>query len=454
MLLIALGSFTQLGWQGSASPADLPHSLRLRYGEDASSTVVVAWGTEEMGAGHAVQYRVGNGPVSSVSASSYTFPSYRHQCETDPSGYCTEAGHGRIHTATLTGLAPSTLYQYRVGSGLLWSLWHTFRTAPAGSTAAVRFTAYGDTMPDPVSAAVASEAAAFDPDFHLHLGDAAYHSTVSTTHEDQWKSWFEHQEPVIADAPYMLAPGNNDISAADDEYVYVSKILPGWDGTGDPAWFFRAGPVGVVGLTHTSDSGESRYSTAQLDALLSRLDDPAIRWRFVTMHAGPYGTGSSHPGACRLREFEPLFEQHRVDFVLAGHNHAFERTFPVRDHVVVNLSTEPGVSPIDYPQGLGTTYVVQGAAMANRYGHMSTNESKEPADWCHSDDTPHYWYEYPVPGTNLSNRIEHPHAISYSWARSKDPSFTTFVADGDSVTVETRTPTGDVVDSFVVRRAS
>ena len=54
------------------------------------------------------------------------------------------------------------------------------------------------------------------------------------------------------------------------------------------------------------------------------------RWKIAFLHRSPYGS-SRHGGDERVREnLEPLFARHKVDVVLAGHDHVYERTVPIR----------------------------------------------------------------------------------------------------------------------------
>ena len=55
-------------------------------------------------------------------------------------------------------------------------------------------------------------------------------------------------------------------------------------------------------------------------------------WKFVMLHHPIY---PSHPwrDLPALRErFVPIFDKHHVDFVLQGHDHAYQRTYPLRGH--------------------------------------------------------------------------------------------------------------------------
>lgn len=443
VLAIAFGAATWALREGSANSLDPPHSLRLRFGPDPATTMTVAWGTEEIGASHVVEYkRLPLGATQTASAFSYDFPdgwcpnpSTCPECDEVPEPQpCIVEGEGRIHVATLTGLSPGSEYEYRVRSGILASPVHRFATAPADSTTTVRFTAFGDSLPDPVvDAGVAADAAASDPVFHLHLGDIAYHTFSAHVGEERWKSFFLFQEPLVAGSAYMTVPGNNDggdVPGA-TPFTHISKVLPSWEPSAAPILSFRVGQVGVVGFYHSGEGSPVRYTAAEVDAALAALDDPAIRWRIVTMHSGPYGTGH-HDAACAFRSFEGLLASHDVDLVLSSHNHAYERSFPVAAGV-----PNTSVGPASYPSSAGITYVVQGGASAETYGFRTVDG--RPADAC-----------------NGATRVLDPRGdpvfapVDYSYRRAEVNSHTRLTATTTGLTVETFALDDSLVDSFTI----
>jgi hypothetical protein len=111
--------------------------------------------------------------------------------------------------------------------------------------------------------------------------------------------------------------------------------LPGGGPAGVAAGFVRWGNVAFVGLDANDVSTEitrnAGYSggaqTAWLDATLGALRaDPAIDWILVGFHHCAYCTNAVHASDGGVRDaWVPLFEQHRVDLVLNGHNHCYER---------------------------------------------------------------------------------------------------------------------------------
>ncbi len=78
-----------------------------------------------------------------------------------------------------------------------------------------------------------------------------------------------------------------------------------------------------------------RLAGAQIDWLKDALSKSQARWKVVFMHHSIYSSATRRGGhgkdksVLRLRVLlEPILVEHRVDVVIAGHDHTFERTKP------------------------------------------------------------------------------------------------------------------------------
>jgi hypothetical protein len=99
------------------------------------------------------------------------------------------------------------------------------------------------------------------------------------------------------------------------------------------------------------------YGVAQLEwlrAQLQAIDRSKQPWLVVMWHASWYSTYSKHwrETECMRRAYEPLFRQYKVDVVINGHNHAYERTKPM-------YNWQPDAS------GCGTVHLMIGGGCAD-----------------------------------------------------------------------------------------
>lgn len=368
-----------------AGPADAatlapPHSLRLMFGDDAATEMHVAWGTDANVPQSVKLWRAGEIPRL-VPSERHGWPESRWR-DADGTMHVVP-GEGTVHVARIGELAPGATYRYQVGSGATgWSTTHTFRTAPlAFPGGEVVFTAFADSAtalqnPNVVGAALV------DPHFHLHMGDLSYADVIHPEMEREWRAWFLESEPLLAEGAYMPAFGNHewdvagtyyqDLHGLRGPYWYHTRIFPLQDPAIDPMWSFRYGDVAVVGASFAHErSPFDAWAVEALDRELAKHAGPDVRWRLVTMHAGPYGTGSNHGSNCAHRAaLEDVLARHGVDLVLSGHEHNYERTYPIRSGATV---VDPdGV----YPKGAGVAYVVAGTGGPHdTYGFRAVGDS-------------------------------------------------------------------------------
>jgi hypothetical protein len=166
----------------------------------------------------------------------------------------------------------------------------------------------------------------------IHVGDLAYMSGTFAQFES---NYFALYAPLMSHLPFFTAPGNH-------EYLTDSA---------SPYLAVHAAPVsGVpsqdVGRYYSFDWGDAHFVSIDSNLLPS---DAAARmlgwldadlaatkkyWKIAFVHHPPYPTGA-HLGdpLCALvqQQVNPIVERHGVQLVLAGHEHGYERSFPLRD---------------------------------------------------------------------------------------------------------------------------
>ena len=258
--------------------------------------------------------------------------------QTAPAALFQEIRYGKettyLYRARLESLSPTTRYKYRVvhepeGQSPIKSRIARFRTWPDGPEP-ITFIAYGDTRSSPEShAVIAHQFEPYHPAFILHTGDAI----SSADPYEQWeRQFFEPLEPVIGATSLFFARGNHDGSAED--------MLRWFETPGGRTWYsFTCGPVHVVVLDCYVNMSEFRD---WLDLDLAQSQAP---WKIMMYHEPTFDFGGhlSHWG----RDLLPIFAKHRVDVVLAGHSHLYERFVPLRltdssDHATTFITTGGG----------------------------------------------------------------------------------------------------------------
>ena len=115
-----------------------------------------------------------------------------------------------------------------------------------------------------------------------------------------------------------------------------------------------------------SDKNSDQYKFAQSD-LQAAHSNSNIKWIIVEVHqpffASPNGcSASSCKGSKSFTQtYQPLFDDNKVDLVLFGHVHNYERTFPVVFNSADPLNpTKTTTARCDYTTPTGTIYAIVG----------------------------------------------------------------------------------------------
>lgn len=230
-----------------------------------------------------------------------------------------------------------------------------------------------------VAAMIARAHARFRFDTAIMLGDNLYGLEGARARENKFEKPYK---PLLdAGVTFHASLGNHDNPS--------QRFYPPFNMNGRRYYAFRRGPVEFFALDSTDMTNDQ---VAWVARALAESDAP---WKVAYMHHPFYSSGERHGPSERLRaRLEPLFVQHGVDVVFAGHEHFYER-----------IAAQQGIA-----------YFIQGGAAKLRRGNIRERSSLTLAGF----DT--------------------------------DRSFTLVEFDGDEMHFETIARTGTVVDRGSVRR--
>ena len=345
-----------------------PEQIHLTWSENPATGVVVSWASP----GQATRPRVRIGQR--------VIPAESRPYTDGINGETVWTYHARV-----SGLRPGATYAYAVtadnDSNAADPFSATFRTAPQGR-AAFRFTSFGDLATPNTSwvlsygqSAYAVEAVeSFQPLFHLLNGDLCYADLNPTVQPEVWRDFGNNNQTSAANRPWMPCPGNHEVEFNNGPQGFTSYLsrytlpdnrVPGFGGRWysfrvgsvlfvsldaddvvyQDAGAFVAGPAALTPVASTGhppiEPGTSFYlrgysggaQTAWLERTLAAgRRDESVDWIIVQMHqcaASSSATGNGSDLGIR-QEWLPLFDRYQVDLVLNGHDHDYERSFPVR----------------------------------------------------------------------------------------------------------------------------
>lgn len=255
------------------------------------------------------------------------------------------------YQADVTGLQPGTSYSYSVivdGQTLAWDPSQFNFTTPAPGK--FSFLSFGDSGADSPEQISLIQLMAAEPAVAkvIHVGDIAYDSGTYAQFDS---AYFALYAPLMSRLPFFTTPGNHDY-ATDNAAPYLA-------GSAAPV---SNVPVEDLGRYYSFDWGDAHFVSVDSNLMLTAAESRMLGWldsdlgatgkfwKIVFLHHPPYPTGT-HLGDPICVEVQqsvtPIVERHGVQLVLSGHEHAYERTFPL-----------VGGQPVD--SGQSTTYVIAG----------------------------------------------------------------------------------------------
>jgi hypothetical protein len=415
-----------MGFSGETRPASAdgtPEQIHLTFGDDPATTVFISWASKAQAINPRVIARNSSGAKTLVHGIQKTY---------------TDGLNGQTvftYHAKLQGLKPGTTLDYTVtadnDANRQKPFQATFQTPPRGRVP-IRWTSYGDlatpetkwTLSSPQSRFAVQAVENFNPLFHLLNGDLCY---ANLNHDAQPAVWADFGNNVQASAayrPWMPCPGNHEIEFGNGptgHNSYLTRYALPDNGTAHRGLWYRfqagsalfislaaddviyqdsgafvAGPEPFRPIPSTGnppiEPGTSLYirgfsdgaQTRWLEATLAAASkDPGIDWIVVQMHQDAMSSSTNGNGSDKgIREaWLPLFDRYGVDLVLCGHDHDYERTWPVRGcnhHVGRDVSTgapvdtcQPNpvitVEPSDgkFDTRLGTIHLILGGGGTN-----------------------------------------------------------------------------------------
>jgi hypothetical protein len=161
------------------------------------------------------------------------------------------------------------------------------------------------------------------PEVVIGLGDNAYQIDVDC--------WFDIVEPI--DDIMKTVIGSHEI-----EDGHLDEILEHYDDHFQSKQYYAFSHENVriiVMSTEIDDNATSAQHIFVEESLENASSDSSIDWIIVAMHKQMYGSPSGALDILNAIQmdvrdaYHPLFQKYGVDLVLYGHNHYYERTYPL-----------------------------------------------------------------------------------------------------------------------------
>lgn len=253
---------------------------------------------------------------------------------------------------------------------------------PTAEPETVHFTAQGDIGLGPGGRKVLDVIAGLAPQLNLALGDFSYEAGL----EEEFCAMVTGK--LGSDFPYQLITGNHESNGEDGDIEKFARCLPnklpGLEGQYGTQWrvdvpeqnpvvrFIMVSP-GIDfkngrPLDYSPGSERWRWTTEAIDEARSQ----GIPWTVVGMHAPCFSLGEK---ACQPgKDFTNMLIDKKVDLVLSGHDHVYQRTHQVGlngrcAELVPATFAAPCLTDMDgtMEQGSGTVFVTVGVGGVGLY---------------------------------------------------------------------------------------
>lgn len=294
-------------------------ALYLSWYGDPTTTMTIQWHTPLSETGDEVSLRMPSGEKKTFSGSHIEFASRI------------------IHTVLLDGLSPDTEYPFQIQ---LDPALYKLRTAPQTLDQPLRFVIGGDAYHSKeafrkMNNAIVDKA----PLFAVIGGDIAYAINgnpfrLRSTMRNRWFSFLREwkEQMILPDGqviPFLLVAGNHDISSNDYELFFTLFAFP-------EKQLYRTVDFGNYLSLFLLDTGHFQpiegEQTAWLGAALAKRK--TVSYPIPVYHIAAYPSYYSFSGSIpkKIRaNWCPLFEEHNLKAAFENHNHAFKRTYPIRN---------------------------------------------------------------------------------------------------------------------------
>lgn len=325
----------------------MPDRIILTWQDDPAHTQAVTWRTDTSVKKALAQIAEAE-PGPGFAAKAKDVPAATETHESD-------LGGAHYHSVQFKDLRPATRYAYRVGDGVNWSEWFQFSTA-SDKPEPFSFIYFGDAQNDlrALWSRVIREAHRDAPkaSFMLHAGDLINNGN----NDAEWGEWFGAGAWLNAMVPSVPTPGNHEYPRDRKRPLTGRKLSTHWR----PQFTLpENGPQGLEETVYWLDYQGTRIISLngneehlkQARWVDKVLEENPSKWTVITFHQPLFSTARGRDNPALRAAWKPIFDKHRVDLVLQGHDHTYARfKQEVPENVTSGLNTRS-------PEG-GTVYVV------------------------------------------------------------------------------------------------
>ncbi|CAH9114740.1 unnamed protein product [Cuscuta epithymum] len=321
-----------------------PQQVHITQGDHVGKAMIVSWVTVDEPGSNTVLYWSENSKLKKEAKgkmTTYKFSNYT-------SGY--------IHHCTIKNLEYNTKYYYEVGiTHTRRTFW--FMTPPeVGPDVPYTFGLIGDLGQsfDSNKTLAHYESNPAKGQAVLFVGDLSYADNYPNHDNVRWDTWGRFVERSVAYQPWIWTAGNHEIDFAPEigetkpfkPYTHRYRVPYKASGSTSPLWYsIKRASTYIIVLSSYSAYGKYTPQYKWLEEELPKVNRSETPWLIVLVHSPWYNSYNYHymEGETMRVMYEPWFVEFKVDIVLAGHVHAYERSERISNvaYNIVNGNCKP-----------------------------------------------------------------------------------------------------------------
>jgi len=336
--------------EDSANDKDLkPYGIRLTTFQNLNGSIIISWYTEKNASNPLVEYSLNE----DLSNKEIAYASYFQINET------------YTYSTILYDLTPNSIYFYRVKSDKKnYRETLKFKSLPNPELQNFSFLLYGDsrTQREPRSELI-NKIMEFNSNknfqFSIHSGDIVEDGRI----QSQWYNYFNDTEDLYSEIPGLFVEGNHERGLAtlmyDNLYPMISEY--------ERYFSFVFGNCGFV-ILNSNDYYDINQEEEQVSWLNETLYSYSqqYEYNFVFLH---HPLLHNRSALIHRQEWPSLFKKYNVTCVFCGHNHNYERSFPIVNQSTLDQNTFEynDTEKYNYEHVFDPIYIVSGGAGAPLY---------------------------------------------------------------------------------------
>lgn len=325
-----------------------PKGIRLTFIYNYNDSIVISWYTEK----NATDPRLVYSTNSDLSSATEITPNSTQITTTT-----------FIYYAEIVNLLPNTTYHYQVCLDDIHKREvMNFTTLANQVQSNITFLVYGDSRTQRVERRILVEkimkSFRNEFDFTIHTGDIVEHGTD----QNEWNNYFTDTEVLNAYKQGLYVEGNHEGGLLTKMYDNLLMY-----GTEDKRYYyFNYGEMGFIILNSNDYTVGNDDQTNWLNQTLKQLSqENTFNFAFLhhpLLHTRSYDYHREH--------WRPLFDKYNVSVVLCGHNHHYERSYPMTNSSKLEYDDSEQYNYINLNDSI---YIVSGGAGAPLYSVYNYN---------------------------------------------------------------------------------